>query len=148
MVMNTKHNAAKVAMVAVVLMAAALTPSVASAQPAMQGKFTLPCTTYWGAAVLPAGEYSFTVTKANSQVDIIRVRGAASVQHMSLRQKESRSEGSSLTLAEANGVAIARTLYLAEIGRSFRIPQAGAAKELLAKSSTIELTKVSITAGE
>jgi hypothetical protein len=148
--MNTKHNAAKVAMVAVVMMAAALTPSVASAQPAMQGKFSLPCTTYWGDAVLPAGEYSFTVTKANSQVDIIRVHGAVNVQHVNIRQNESRSEASSLTLAKSNGVAIARTLYLSEIGRSFRLPQAGAAKELLAKSQppTIELIKVSITAGE
>ena len=144
--MNTKQNVATVAMIAVVLMAAALTPSMANAQPSMQGKFSLSCTTYWGDTKLPAGDYTFNVTRISLHADIIEVRGAGRVRHVAVSTPERQNEASSLTLAKPNGVAVARTLYLAELGRTFRIPAAKSGKEMLAslRPSEIEMTKVAV----
>jgi hypothetical protein len=147
--MNTKRNVAGLTMVAVVLMAAALTPSAANAQ-AMQGKFNLLCTTYWGNAVLPAGDYAFTVRHTSEKANTIEVRGAGQVRHMSLPILGKTADKSSLTLAKSNGVAVARSLYIAELGRTFGLPESKQTKELLAKSQplSIELTKITVAADE
>jgi len=147
--MNTKRNVAGLAMVAVVLVAAALTPSVANAQ-AMQGKFNLPCTTYWANAVLPAGSYTFTIRHTSEKANIIEVRGAGRVRHMSLPILGKAADKSWLMLAESNGVAVARSLYITELGRTFRLPESKQTKELLAKSQplSIELTKINVAADE
>src|SRR5258708_36639176 len=146
--MNTKQNGATVAMVAVVLMAAALTPGLADAHPAIQGKLNLPCTTHWGSAVLPAGEYTFTVKPTSKSVDVIELRGAANFRHMAFHRNQQGSEKSSLTLAKSNGIAVARTLYLADIERSFTLPETAKAKELLTKSQPIEMRKIAVVAAE
>jgi hypothetical protein len=45
----------------VVLFSIVLGAMAANAQPALHGKFQLTSETRWGKAVLPAGEYTFTI---------------------------------------------------------------------------------------
>jgi len=54
----------KVCLAALVLGALATS---GKAQSIYQGKFTLPVETRWGAAKLPAGDYTFTVSSASSE---------------------------------------------------------------------------------
>lgn len=134
-------------MAAVVLMTAALTAGVANAQSTLvQGKFSLPVATYWGNTVLPAGDYSFTIRSKSEKAHAIDVRGAGKVQHMALGIIEDRTDGSALTLVNNNGVAVARTLYIAEMGRVFHLPAAKATKEMLANSdpSASKMSKVAV----
>jgi hypothetical protein len=148
--MNTKQSVATVAMVAVALMAAALTPTLASAQGQMTGKFTLPCTTYWNGTALPAGDYSFVIKRASLHADIVEVRGAGEVRHFALKANPNYVGKSSLTLARSNGVAVARELSLREIGRSILIPAGKQSKEMTAnlRSSEIEILTIAVRADE
>lgn len=59
---------------ALVALAGALAPRVATAQQGECGKFTLPTEVHWGAAVLPAGVYSFSVDPHNpsTQMNVYR----------------------------------------------------------------------------
>jgi hypothetical protein len=64
-------NSVRILLLAV--LAAGLSASLASAQE-FEGKFTLPFEARWGQAVLPPGDYTFTVNDASSGKNII-VRG-------------------------------------------------------------------------
>jgi len=59
--MNANRNFKFFALLAVALLAMSLSPISASAQ-AFRGKFTLPFSARWGGLLLPAGEYSFSMT--------------------------------------------------------------------------------------
>jgi len=58
--MKAKTLGSILRVLALVALAAVLAPRVASAQDET-GKFTLPTEVHWGAATLPAGDYSFSV---------------------------------------------------------------------------------------
>jgi len=68
----------KLAMVAAVLVAVTWLASPAAAQGSyvtFKGKFTLSNEVRWGRTVLPAGEYSMTISSGSSQPDFITLRG-------------------------------------------------------------------------
>ena len=99
---------------------------------------------------MPADDYAFTVRHTSEKANIAEVRGAGRVRHMSLPILGKAADKSSLTLAKSNGVAVASSLYIAELGRTFRLPQSKQSKEVLAKSQplSIELTKITVAADE
>ena len=146
--MNTNRNTAVFGLVAVALVAVALSPVVANAQ-AVEGKFTLPCTTYWNGAVLPAGEYTFTtspVSKANHEVEMLRVRGAKNLDTVAIARPSDRA-GNGLIIERSGSVAVARTMYLADSGQTLQFQPSKAGRELLAQART-ETVKVAIAAAE
>ena len=60
----------------VTLVALSVCPSLANAQAAAEGTFTLPFKTRWGKAVLPPGDYEFCIESAGMP-GIVRVRREA-----------------------------------------------------------------------
>ena len=59
--MNTNRSFSLVRILALAAGVLCLSASLASAQSAMKGEFTLPFEVHWGKAVLPAGQYSFNL---------------------------------------------------------------------------------------
>ena len=54
--------------IALVVLTLCLSAAIGKAQNAYAGKFTLPFETHWGGAVLPAGDYTMTVSRLQLEV--------------------------------------------------------------------------------
>jgi hypothetical protein len=141
--MNTKQIS-MVAVMALVLVTAAVSPSLATAQQKeTEGKFTLPCTTYWGASVLPAGSYTFTISRVGNHAKLVEVRGEKSLKTMAIADPDNGKE-SALEIRRSGGSAVVTNMRLA--GQSnivFGVTRV--AKELLASGSTPNGTVEKIT---
>ncbi len=102
------------------LLAGLLCVGVASAQsPIFKGKFTLPYQVQWGKAILPAGEYSFSLDPAApSRLTLHRQNHAAVISVMFLmprRISEGNAGKKSVLLIEREGDrSTVRALRLAE----------------------------------
>ena len=90
----------------------------ASAQ-AFQGNFTLPFATQWGQAVLPPGDYSFTL---DSDYPFNRFTVSRGTQHVALIPAQTHSDIKSgrSEMAVENGTV--RELRLPSIGMAFHYP--------------------------
>jgi hypothetical protein len=101
-----------------------LAASAASAQgQEYQGKFTLPMSVRWGAAVLKAGDYTFRLDSLTlHSILIVRVADSAQSGVMVLPSSYSdhvTSESSSLLIVRSGGKATIRRLHLKEVGVDF-----------------------------
>jgi hypothetical protein len=139
--MNTKRIS-MVAVMALVLVTVAVSPSLASAQTEFAGEFTLPCTTYWGNAVLPAGAYTFSITDASRATGhwaFLKVQGQKSLQMIVMIQRGEHVKESALETRRSAGSAVITNLRLAggkiDAGISLNFRAAPAARELLASAS-------------
>jgi hypothetical protein len=133
--MKTKRIS-MVAVMVLVLVTAAVSPSLATAQAKeSEGKFTLPCTTYWGASVLPAGNYTFTISRVSKNVDIVEVRGGKSFKTMAIVDPDYLSKENALEIRRSGGSAVVTNMHLAEGGININFRVAPQAKELLASAS-------------
>lgn len=107
----------KAAMVAVAAMVAFSVPS--QAQAVANGKFTLTHETYWSGAVLPAGDYMFSVEYSSSPARVIvrKVDGAsvAILIPQALSMPEA-SETSRLILERKGEMLYVSDLYVGQIG--------------------------------
>ena len=133
--MNTKHIS-MVGVMALVLVAATVSPSLATAQQhrEIEGKFTLPCTTHWGDAVLPAGSYTFTVSAISRNVKLVEVQGEKSFRTMAMADLDKGQENA-LEIRRSGGSAVVTNLYLTG-SNNIRFKVGRSAKELLASAST------------
>jgi hypothetical protein len=110
----------------------------------IEGSFTLPGQTQWGLAVLPAGHYTFTLDHASTRGMIMVRRGNDGVGMIV-------NPGSSLT-STAGGSSMlivrnrVRSLHLAPLGMTFDYPTHNQKKEVLARSSGVAATVVSVDA--
>jgi hypothetical protein len=148
--MNTKQIS-MVAVMALVLVTAAVSPSLASAQQIAGGKFTLPCTTYWGNAVLPAGNYNFTISHPGNMKGIVAVRisGQKSADLTAFVDYDDYLKESALDVRRSGGSEVVSNLHVADGGTkvSMHFQAAPAAKELLASASTqVAVEKIIVTA--
>jgi hypothetical protein len=109
----------KVALLAIVLLATCLSASSANAQSALNGKFTLTEKAYWGAGVIPAGDYqlSITATGLPSTVVIRNATSGNTVAKLFLQVRESSTKGESELLIGTRGKQ--RVIY------ALRVPQLG-----------------------
>jgi hypothetical protein len=109
----------KVALLAIVLLATCLSASSANAQSALNGKFTLTEKAYWGAGVIPAGDYqlSITATGLPSTVVIRNATSGNTVAKLFLQVRESSTTGESELLIGTRGKQ--RVIY------ALRVPQLG-----------------------
>jgi hypothetical protein len=151
--MNTKRIS-MVAVMALVLVTAAVSPTLASAQTEFAGKFTLPCTTYWGNEVLPAGAYTFSITdasRATGHVAFLKVQGQKSLEMTVMVTHGDYVKECALEGRRSAGSAVITSLHLAGVktnaGISMNFRAAPAAKELLASSSAPQaaLEKITVT---
>ena len=110
--MKTNRKLSIVSLLALGVLAAGFNPKPASAQE-FEGKFTLPSEVRWGLATLPAGQYSFTMDRANP-VGLVRVyhgpRPVALILPQSFR--DPNSERSAIVVV----AGIVRKLSLPQIG--------------------------------
>jgi hypothetical protein len=110
----------KVALLAIVLLAiTCLSASSANAQSALNGKFTLTEKAYWGAGVIPAGDYqlSITATGLPSTVVIRDATTGNTVAKLFPQVRESSTTGQSELLIGTRGKQ--RVVY------ALRLPQLG-----------------------
>jgi hypothetical protein len=93
--------------------------SLASAQSAIKGEFTLPSEIHWGRAVLPAGQYSFDLASIRTP-QLIQVRGEG-VNVMLMAQASGdrpTPTDSALVLVRQGDKSVVRSLRLAPLGIS------------------------------
>jgi len=103
----------------IVLAAAALSFSAVQvhAQATYHGKFTLPVEAHWGAAVLPAGEYTFTMaSSATPYVLYVRGEKASAIVLASAAETSAEPKRSELTLMSSGGVKYVRSLAAPDLG--------------------------------
>lgn len=141
--MKSTRSFSLVKSLSLVLLAAGLSPKLATAQPSVEGKFTLPFEARWGNAVLQPGEYTFSIlsTSLPAMVVVRREAGGAQVAMVMARGWDSggSSDHSALTVARSGGKVSISSLYLEELALTFyySIPQPK--RELLARAP--ELTR-------
>ena len=101
------------------LLAACLSAGLAWAQ-AAAGKFTLPFEARWGLAILPAGDYSFTVDQPGLTSLLTISRGTRSVALIKCQSYSMTSSGASeLTVVRDGRGNTVRDLRLPQIGMVF-----------------------------
>jgi hypothetical protein len=145
--MNTKRIS-MVAVMTLVLVTVALSPGLAAAQQReSEGKFTLPCTTYWGTAVLPAGTYTFSLSRVTKNVDILDVRGGKSFKVMAIVDPDYANKENALEVRRSGGSAVVTNMHLAEGGININFRVAPVARELMSSASVPQglVEKIAVT---
>ncbi len=132
--MNSTRSFTLVRFLVLALLAACFNAGLASAQ-VSAGKFTLPFETRWGRAVLPAGDYSFTLA-SGSLPAIVTVRGegnAAMIMATGGTSQGRISDQSALFVVRSGGKATVRSMYLEHLGLTFYYTAPKAGKQLVAQ---------------
>jgi len=106
----------KVCMAALVLGAVATT---GKAQSIYHGKFTLPVETRWGAATLPAGDYTFTVSSASSEYRLFIKGQKTNAIVQTLTADSATTQHAQLHLVNTADVYSVATFDAPELGLTF-----------------------------
>jgi len=115
--MNRNRLFSLVAGIAIVAGTLCLSGSLASAQSAIKGEFTLPFEIHWGRAVLPAGQYSFDMASASTpQVVQVRGEGVNVLLRAQAAGDRPAPTDSALVLVRQGDNRIVRSLRLAPLG--------------------------------
>jgi hypothetical protein len=117
--MNRNRSLSLVGTIAAAVGTLCLFGSLASAQSAIKGEFTLPFEVHWGRAVLPAGQYSFDMASLRTP-EVIQVRGEG-VNVMLMAQATGdrpTPTDSALVLVRQGDKSVVRSLRLAPLGIS------------------------------
>jgi len=119
--MNTIRSLRFSGFSALALLGMSLAPASVKAQLALKGSFTLPIETQWGTAVLPAGDYTFTLPSlASPYTMIVRGENANLMVNVSAGIKKHDGAGQSvLVIARRNGRAAVCRVYLEPLGTAF-----------------------------
>jgi hypothetical protein len=102
----------------VVLFSIVVGAVAANAQTALHGTFHLTSAVRWGKAVLPAGEYTFTMNSAQSPIIIQSVDGRASAMAVALSSRDAAPGGSYIFITGSGADRIVRSMNLPQLGRS------------------------------
>jgi hypothetical protein len=90
------------------------------AQNAYQGKFTLPFETHWGGAILPAGDYIFTLASASSPYTLyIHGQAGSAIIKASTADERVVSGHAQLNLVDIRNVQTVQTFEAPELGLTF-----------------------------
>jgi hypothetical protein len=110
-------------------------PKPADAQNAWQGSFILPMEVHWQGAVLPAGEYTFSMDSAAlSGKIVIQGKNASALIRTGATSTDLKNQPSQLILERRGDSYFVREIYSAELGTHFRYSVPAAPKsELLAQ---------------
>lgn len=139
-------HATKGILFAAVLMANLALSVAASAQPAWQGRFTLPYEVHWNHAVLPAGNYTITMESKYAPAIIRTANGNRSFYTGVPAVVGSEEGGASLLITTRNGQHTVRSLNAPMLGTSFvfqAIPKSE--REALAANAQLDTVPVMVT---
>jgi hypothetical protein len=135
------------------VLSACLFLGYASAQPPdAVGKFTLPFEARWGKAVLPAGNYSFTVSHTGGSPELLAIKNGSKAVALVMASgvRESKPSNDNTLVAVRNGGQHSiQLLKLGCIGQTFFYQPAKGAKPSLMAEGPRLVERVPITvAGE
>ena len=121
--MTKLHRVAYAALLT--LMTLMVMPTLASAQEASRGHFTLTHEVHWQHAIVPAGDYKFALKSrgASSLITMQKVSGAATgfiLFANETSQADSSSNLSQLVLVSRNGRSFVSAMELPEFGQTLR----------------------------
>jgi hypothetical protein len=136
--MNTNRSLRLVRFAVLAMLTACFGANLAHAQ-TLQGKFNLPFEVQWGQAVLPPGDYSFTLTSDGTAYNFVVVHGEGNMTKIILSHyPDSRFSGKSALVVEryAQRGAV-RQLRLAEAGLVFSYPVTKAEQQVLAQGPVL-----------
>lgn len=102
----------------VVLFSIVLGVMAANAQSVLHGKFQLSSEARWGNAVLPAGEYTFTISSVQSPIIIQSVNGKKSAMAMAQTSVNAASGGSYIFVTGTGANREVRSMNLPQLGVS------------------------------
>jgi hypothetical protein len=110
--------------IALGVMAMCLSVGLGKAQTAYKGEFTLPFEAQWGSAVLPPGNYAFSISTASSPglryAVFLNGEGKnAIILPLTVPEENVSSNDSHLTLVNAGGRYVIQSLQAAELGETF-----------------------------
>jgi hypothetical protein len=134
--MNTNRNLKLVKLAVLAMLTACMGASLANAK-TVQGSFTLPFEVRWGQAVLPPGNYSFTLnSSAGSVASAVIVRGEDDATSIILSpMHDSCFSGKSALIVEREGEGgTVRSLRLVEAGLVINYPAPKAKRQVLAQA--------------
>lgn len=117
--------------------------------PTTQGDFTLPFETRWGKAVLPAGDYSFSVHQVSDSTALVTVRGKkANAVVMTAAVDACQECGTSaLIVLRQGGQRTVQALRLRSLRMTLYYAPPGRVNELLAQTpKTLERVPVLVAA--
>jgi hypothetical protein len=117
-----KNNLSRIlAIVAIALIGVCAAPAPAAAQDAYHGRFTLTHDVRWSQALLPAGEYTFSLksTALPAQILVHGPNGFVTVMTSATDTKKNDAL-SSITIERRGGMRVVSDLYLAELGIDLR----------------------------
>lgn len=126
-----------------------LTAAAASADTITKGSFTLPAQAYWNDTLLQPGEYTLSLDRSISGVELVNLRGeGVAATFLTQSGSEEKSEHSCLKLDDVNGTYVVRELDAGPIGRSYRFGVAKAVRNLTLRGAGQPVTvPVSASAG-
>lgn len=115
--MNSTRRTLLPRLLMIALSTLGFTAAFANAQ-ASQGKFRLPVEAHWGLAVLPPGDYTFTLDHATANgMIIVRGQGKAAIIPATAGISLSKiTEQSELVLVNRAGHSTVRSMYLGHLG--------------------------------
>jgi hypothetical protein len=109
------------AMAAVGLAAVCASARPVSAQNAWQGSFTLPNEVHWQGAILPAGDYTFSMeTAVSPNKMVVRRKDAAAIILTISTSTGSKNQPSQLTIERHGDAYFVSEMYSADLGVQFR----------------------------
>ena len=102
--------------VAIALIAACVSATPAAAQGVFHGNFTLPNDVRWGDAMLPAGDYTFSLQSSGLPAQIILrgPNGGAFIVTSATNRRDS-GDSSNLTVERRGGTRFVSEMYLADL---------------------------------
>jgi len=106
------------------ILALSLSAGLGKAQGTYKGEFTLPFEAQWGTAVLPPGNYAFSISLASSlgtqyAVFLTGEGKNAIILPLTMPEDKVSSNDSYLTLVNAGGRYVVQSLQAAELGETF-----------------------------
>ncbi|MGA2739875.1 MAG: hypothetical protein ABSG65_20855 [Bryobacteraceae bacterium] len=98
-----------------------LTAAAASAETITKATFTLPTQAYWNDVLLQPGDYTLSLERNLSGIELVSIRGEGVAARFVVPAGSADGSGHSyLMVDEVNGTNVIRELNAASIGRSYR----------------------------
>ena len=130
---------------ALALALAGLPIGAAQAQSYYSARFTLPFEVRWGAATLPAGEYSLTMSSIEGPMNVSDAQGRIQVRTYATTDSPTRTQPTSLLITRDGADRVVRSFNCPEWGHKFvYLPISRAERDLLASGERLETVAVQI----
>ena len=122
-----------------------LTAAAASAATVTKATFTLPAQAYWDTTLLPPGDYTLSIERSNSGVDVINLRGEGiAAMFMTPAGSAASSERPCLKVDDLNGTYVVREL---DAGRSYKFGLSKTVRSLSLRGAAPQPATIPVSTG-